>query len=168
MHRIRTDPRPNWQKRVEEHGLMFHTLKGEPYWDETAAYQLSSYEVDQLELAANTLHEMCLELVQEVIDEKMYGLFLIPKEFEELVAKSWNDDEPSIYGRFDLAYDGTGAPKLLEYNADTPTALVEASVAQWFWLQDTDPRAAEEGMQFNSIHERLLDAWKELRQRDRS
>ena len=69
MHRIRIDPRPNWQKRVEEYGLMFHTLKGEPYWDETAAYQLSSCEVDQLELAGNTLHEMCLELVQEVIDE---------------------------------------------------------------------------------------------------
>jgi glutathionylspermidine synthase len=89
MHRIRIDPRPNWQKRVEEHGLLFHTLSGEPYWDETAAYQLSSFEVDQLELAANTLHEMCLELVQEVIDERMYGLFLIPKEFEEFVARSW-------------------------------------------------------------------------------
>src|SRR5262249_6725239 len=38
----------------------------------------------------------------------------------------------------------------------------EAAVAQWFWLQDTDPR----GDQFNSIHERLLDAWKAVRARD--
>jgi glutathionylspermidine synthase len=162
MHRIRTDPRPNWQKRVEEHGLMFHTLKGEPYWDETAAYQLSPFEVDQLELAANTLHEMCLDLVQEVIDERMYGLFLIPKEFEEMVARSWNEDEPSVYGRFDLAYDGVSPPKLLEYNADTPTALLEAAIVQWQWLKDVDER----GDQFNSIHERLIEAWKAVRERD--
>jgi glutathionylspermidine synthase len=162
MHRIRIDPRPNWQKRVEEHGLMFHTLKGEPYWDETAAYQLSSYEVDQLELAANTLHEMCLDLVQEVIDERMFGLFLVPKEFEEMVTRSWNEDEFSIYGRFDLAYDGVGPPKLLEFNADTPTALLEASIVQWQWLKDVDER----GDQFNSIHERLIEAWQGLHERD--
>ena len=51
-------------------------------------------------------------------------------------------------------YDGKAPPRLLEYNADTPTALLEASVAQWFWLQDCFPTAD----QFNSIHERLIDA----------
>lgn len=141
---------------------MFHTLKGEPYWDETAAYQLSSFEVDQLELAANTLHEMCLDLVDEVVNERMFGLFLIPKEFEDYVTRSWREDEPSIYGRFDLAYDGVSPPKLLEYNADTPTALLEAAIAQWQWLKDVDER----GDQFNSIHERLIEAWKALRERD--
>jgi glutathionylspermidine synthase len=45
---------------------------------------------------------------------------------------------------------------LLEYNADTPTALVEAAVAQWFWLEETQPGAD----QFNSIHERLIAAWR--------
>ncbi len=162
MHRISIDPRPNWQKRVEEHGLHHHTLRGEKYWDESVVYQLSNYEVDTLEAATQALHEMCLELVQEVIDERMFGLFLIPKEFEELVIRSWEEKEPSIYGRFDLAYDGVGAPKLLEYNADTPTALVEASVIQWFWLKDVDER----GDQFNSIHERLLEAWKAVHERD--
>ena len=68
--------------------------------------------------AEGKANEMCLELVQEVIDERQFGLFLIPKEFEEMVIRSWEEDAPSIYGRFDLAYDGTGAPKLLEYNAD--------------------------------------------------
>ncbi|MBM4073657.1 MAG: glutathionylspermidine synthase family protein [Planctomycetes bacterium] len=103
---ITLDPRPNWQKRVEEHGLHFHTLHGERYWDESAAYQLSRFEVDQLELATNTLHEMCLELVQDVIDQKMFGLFLIPPEVEDWVVKSWEQDDPSIYGRFDFAYNG--------------------------------------------------------------
>ena len=92
----------------------------------------------------------------------MFGLFLIPKEFEEYVIRSWENDEPSVYGRFDLAYDGVGAPKMLEYNADTPTALVEAAVAQWVWLKDVDERAD----QFNSIHEQLIDAWKDVLKRD--
>lgn len=162
MHRISLDPRPNWQKRVEEHGLHFHTLHGERYWDESAAYQLSRFEVDQLELATNTLHEMCLELVQDVIDQRLFSLFLIPPEIEDWVIRSWEQDEPSIYGRFDFACNGVDPPKLLEYNADTPTGLVEAAVAQWFWLKDIDER----GDQFNSIHERLIDAWKSLRERD--
>jgi glutathionylspermidine synthase len=58
----------------------------------------------------------------------------------------------------DLAWNGEGAPKLLEYNADTPTALVEAAVIQWDWLQDVTP----EKDQLNSIHERLVAGWKDL------
>ncbi len=162
MRRLTIDPRPNWQKRVEEFGLYYHTLRGEPYWDETACYQFTTYEVDRIEEATNALHAMCLELVQEVIDNRMFGLFLIPKEFEEYVIRSWEQDEPSVYGRFDLAFDGVDAPKLLEYNADTPTALVEAAVAQWMWLKDVDER----GDQFNSIHEHLIEAWKEVLKRD--
>lgn len=65
-------------------------------------------------------------------------------------------DEFSLYGRFDLAFDGSSPPRLLECNADTPTALLEASVAQWFWLQQLHPDAD----QFNSIHERLIEAWR--------
>src|SRR5262249_29611756 len=82
----------------------------------------------------------------------------------ELIVRSWEEREPSVYGRFDLAYDGVGAPRLLEFNADTPTGLVEAAVIQWFWLKDLDER----GDQFNSIHERLIDAWRAVRERDDS
>jgi glutathionylspermidine synthase len=162
VRRLSMDPRTGWQKRVEEYGLFYHTLRGEPYWDESACYQFTPYEIDTIEHATQTLHQMCLELVQEVIDQRMLGLFLIPKEYEEYVIRSWESQEPSVYGRFDLAYDGVGPPRMLEYNADTPTALVEAAVAQWFWLKDIDER----GDQFNSIHEKLIDAWKALRERD--
>lgn len=88
------------------------------------------------------------------------------------VRQSWERDEHTIYGRFDLAYDGSGAPKLLEYNADTPTALLEAAVIQWFWFQDWQhtPEAqttlqtlgANGWDQWNSIHERLIEAWRRL------
>jgi glutathionylspermidine synthase len=73
-----------------------------------------------------------------------------------VIRESWERDEVGLYGRFDLAYDGQGPPRLLEYNADTPTSLVEAAVAQWYWLEERFPGKD----QFNSLHERLVEAWK--------
>ncbi len=162
MDRITCEVRPNWQKRVEETGLVFHTLHGETYWDESVYYQFSSYQIDQLELATQTLHDMCIELVEEIIEKRQFGLFMIPKEWENWIIESWEREDPSIYGRFDLAYDGVHPPKLLEYNADTPTALLEAAVTQWYWLKDFDERAD----QFNSIHENLIEGWKAIHERN--
>ena len=71
-------------------------------------------------------------------------------------ARAGENDQHTIYGRFDLSFDGQGPPKLLEYNADTPTSVLEAAVIQWHWLQDLH-RDAD---QYNSIHERLIEAWK--------
>ena len=73
-----------------------------------------------------------------------------------VVQASWDRDDFSLYGRFDFAIMPGGAPKLLEYNADTPTALLEAAVAQWYWKEDL----RKDCDQFNSIHERLIAAWK--------
>ncbi len=162
MNRHTIDPRPNWQKRVEKYGLHYHTLNDEPYWDESAYYAFSRFQIDTIERATSELFEMCLALVEQVIADRSFGLFLIPEAYEELIIQSWEEDHPTIYGRFDLAYDGVGPPKLLEFNADTPTGLVEASVAQWFWLKDVDERAD----QFNSIHDRLIEGWKRLYRED--
>ena len=121
MQRAPIAPRDDWQQKVTEAGLIFHTPEGEgpgspqpdrPYWDESACYQFTTFQIDTLELATQTLHEMCLDLVREVIEERMLGLFLVPPEFERYVIQSWERDEPSVYGRFDLAYDGVGPPKL--------------------------------------------------------
>ena len=82
---------------------------------------------------------------------------LIPPAFAPLVESSWLQNTPSLYGRFDLAYDGRQPPKLLEYNADTPTSLLEAAVAQWQWLEETGRPD-----QFNSLHEKLIERWSTL------
>ena len=87
---------------------------------------------------------------------RRYGTTQSSEHAVPSLLRSWERDDFSVYGRFDLAFVPGEAPKLLEYNADTPTALVEASVAQWFWLQETMPDAD----QFNSIHERLIEAWR--------
>jgi len=162
MKRHEITQRPDWQSRVEEVGLTYHTPEGQKYWDESAYYELTAPEVDNLEKAANDLHELCIRAAEEVIERNRFAELGIPPEAVPYIKNSWERDDFSLYGRFDLACTGMDAPKLLEYNADTPTALVEAAVAQWYWLQDVFPKRD----QFNSIHERLVDAWKKFPARD--
>lgn len=158
MQRIVTTPRPHWQERVEEVGLTFHTPNGVPYWNEAAYYQFNAKEIDVLEEAGNTVHELCCEATRHILEKDWFARLSIPEDAIPHILNSWERDDFSLYGRFDFAYDGHRPPKLLEYNADTPTSLVEAAVAQWYWLEDTNPKAD----QFNSIHERLVAAWKKL------
>jgi len=99
---------------------------------------------------------MCLELVDGIIQRGDYGAFHLPDNAVGLIEQSWQRQDKNLYGRFDLAWNGTGAPKLLEYNADTPTALYEASVVQWEWLDSFCNHCD----QFNGIHETLIEAWK--------
>jgi glutathionylspermidine synthase len=171
MLRIETPPRADWPKIVESQGLLFHSIDGAPYWDETAYYLFEAREVDEIETASYRLNEMCLAAAGHMIENGRLGELDIPAHFHELVARSWQHDEHTIYGRFDLAYDGAGPPMLLEFNADTPTALLEAAVVQWFWFRDLmsstgasdGEREAEPFDQFNSLHERLIDAWRRVR-----
>jgi glutathionylspermidine synthase len=156
MQRHRCQPRPAWREKVEEIGLTYHSHEHGPYWDESACYEFTAAEVNALENAAQALHHLCIEAAEAVIGRGWWDRLGIPPAAIPAIVRSWERDDFSLYGRFDLAFDGRGEAKLLEYNADTPTALVEAAVAQWFWLQETRPEAD----QFNSIHERLIEAWK--------
>ncbi len=156
MRRVEVRQRPDWRARVEELGLLHHSHDdGSPYWQEGACYQFSSGEVGVLERAAAELQRLCIEAAGRIIAERRYAGFALPPFMIPVIEESWERDEVSIYGRFDLAWDGRGMPRMLEYNADTPTALVEAAIAQWYWLQDVHPS----GDQFNSLHERLVEAW---------
>jgi glutathionylspermidine synthase len=102
---------------------------------------------------------MCLAAGQHIIGHNLFERLGISAISAKLIRESWESEPPSIYGRFDLAFDGSQV-KILEYNADTPTCLLEASVVQWNWLRDNFPHAD----QFNSIHDRLIAKWKELLQ----
>ena len=165
MRREILTPRPDWRAKVEALGLDFHTADdgagGAPYWWEAAAYVFSAAEIDLIEEATDALHQLCLEAVDRVIAAGDLGRLQIPEPFWGWVADSWRRRDPDIYGRFDLAWAGGNPPKMLEYNADTPTALLEAAVVQWYWLEEVKPGCD----QFDSIHERLIAAWAELRRR---
>lgn len=158
MQREERTPREGWQQKVEELGFQFHSMDG-IYWDERACYRFSAAEIETLEAATVELQGRCIEAVGRVIESGDYERFRIPEPFHALIDSSWKGEEKSLYGRFDLSWDGRGEPRMLEYNADTPTALLEASVVQWYWLQDVFAQHD----QFNSIHEKLIERWREMR-----
>lgn len=157
MQRFKVLPRNNWQEAVEKIGFGFHTTNV-PYWDESTYYSFTMKEVLDIEKATNELWEMCIAAVQYVMDNNLYHKFAIPENYIPFIEKSWEADLPAIYGRFDFILKN-GVPKLLEFNADTPTSLFEGGVVQWYWLQDF----SRENDQFNSIHEKLVDYWKYLK-----
>jgi glutathionylspermidine synthase len=144
--------------------MLYHSTDDAPYWDESAYYLFEAREVDAVEAATNALYEMALAAVGHVVENRLYHVLGIPERFAGLVARSWERDERTVYGRFDLAFDGSGPPRLLEFNADTPTALLEAAVIQWYWFQDVTgalmPQERVQFDQFNSVHERLIEAWR--------
>jgi glutathionylspermidine synthase len=168
MQRVTCNERPDWREQAEKVGFVFHTIDDAPYWDETAYYAFTLEEIERdLEAPTAALDGMCRELVtRAVADERIMRRLAIPVAYWNWIAASWKRGEASLYGRFDLRYDGKGPAKLLEYNADTPTAVFETAVFQWLWLEQAIerrivPKAAD---QFNSLHECLIAAWRTIGQ----
>jgi glutathionylspermidine synthase len=154
--------RKHWQETVEAQGFTFHSLN-KLYWDESRAYEFTMEEILRIEQATKTLHEMSLEAVQHIIDKNLFHRFGIKEDVKSIIVRSWNDEHPALYGRFDLGYNPelpafADQLKMMEYNADTPTSLFEAAIVQWYWLQDIDPALD----QFNSIHEKLIAKFKDI------
>src|ERR1700748_2441553 len=166
MRRIACPERDDWRATAEACGFDFHTIDGERYWDERAYYAFTLDEIErQIETPTGEIDAMCLELVGRAMrDEKYLRALRVPEAYWPLISDSCHRDEASLYGRLDLSFDGRGPAKLLEYNADTPTSIFEAAVFQWTWLEQAIERGILPGDadQFNSIHERLIEAWKKL------
>ncbi|MGV9250935.1 glutathionylspermidine synthase family protein [Streptomyces sp. NPDC003697] len=177
MERRTIAPRPGWQQTVESQGLIYPlTLPPAleaaraagapvpddawlPYWDESAYYAFTLAEVEALEDVVEELHRMCLAAAEHIVaHDRFADLGITDPRIAEAVGEAWRrrDRLPSVYGRFDLRHDGSGPAKLLEYNADTPTSLVEAASPQWFWMEERFPGAD----QWNSLHDRLVAAWR--------
>lgn len=160
-----------FQKRAEldeKHariGFQYHSVlssDGQPYWTEGVAYEFTLRQIEEIEAATENLHEMCLETVGSIVESGDYpAAFRLSDQSKTLVEHSWKRGEPHVYGRFDLLVEPSGAIKMYEYNADTPTGLLEAAVAQWQWLEETE--AVPHRDQFNSIHEKLIARWAEIK-----
>lgn len=161
MKRITVAPRPDWQSEMARIGFNYHSIDGN-YWQEDACYVFTESQIDLLEDATNALHHMYVQAVAHVVKTGDYARLGIDDIAAKQIEDSFGRQAPSLYGRFDLCFDGINPPKLYEYNADTPTALFEASVAQWYWLQAQGGilRGAD---QFNNIHERLLVEFESLK-----
>ena len=163
MQKIPLAERPGWRERAAELGFTFADMGGEPYWDETSAYRFTLSQIeDDIEDPATELHGMCREAVAHAVaSEEWLTRLEIPRAHWDFVERAWSNGEPELYGRFDLAYDGSGPAKLLEYNADTPTSLYESASFQWLWFEESrDAGVLGPGTdQFNRIHEALAERW---------
>jgi glutathionylspermidine synthase len=143
---------------VARQGLTIHTCAdGMPYWDESAYWEFSSNEIDRIVAATAEIQKLARAAGAHILDHNRLEEMSIPTVAAARIRETWNSEPPALYGRLDLAFDGRQI-KLLEYNADTPTGLVEAAVIQWYWLEECFPKED----QFNSLHEKLVDKWKDL------
>jgi glutathionylspermidine synthase len=166
MRRIDCPERDDWRSTAEAAGFDFHSIDGERYWDERAYYAFTLDEIERgIETPTGEIDAMCIELAGSAVDdEHALARLKIPETFWPLISESWHRDDRSLYGRIDLSFDGRGPAKLLEYNADTPTSIFEAAVFQWTWLEQAIERniIPKRADQFNSIHERLIEAWNKV------
>ena len=160
MRRVTVPPRPDWIEQVERLGFAFHTIDGETYWDESAAFAFTLAEIESdIEAPTEAIEELCFVFIEKALgSEEILNKLAIPAAHWDYIRESWQRGDATLYGRFDLSFDGKGPAKLLEYNADTPTSLLESSIIQWYWLRDTH----SDDDQWNSLHERLIDRWKEI------
>lgn len=159
MKRFKIEPRENYEKKIESLGFNFHT----DYWKENSYYSFKREEIESIEEATRECYDMYCKAVQYLIDNDRLGDVFIPEDLQEEIIKSWDRDDLSLYGRFDFALipdpvTGKLVPKLLEFNAQTPTSLLEAGIIQWEWIKDRFPGKD----QYNSIHEYLVQSWKDI------
>jgi glutathionylspermidine synthase len=163
MWRHLSKPRPDWRATVEAQGLVYPVTPlpdgGEvDYWHESAWYEFTMAEVETLEAATEELWGMCMEAVTRMAKDMSDIRLGLPTGTLDFARESIRRGDPSVYGRFDLWFDGS-TPKMLELNGDTPTGLIETGVTQWNWLEDVMPGVD----QWNSVHDRLVARWRDLK-----
>lgn len=161
MKRNLCTPRQEWPRLVKEDGLLWHSANDQTYWNEGVYYSFTPKDIETLEIATREVYELLLR-VGDVVSKSKYWMdqFGIPVSVQPMILESWEKEPPALnYGRFDWGFDEEGIPKLFEFNCDTPTSLLEASVIQWKWKEHVFPN----NDQFNSIHEKLVEKWKDLR-----
>lgn len=159
MHVKFYSPRPNWQNTVSSLGLIWNTTNGKPYWDESRVYFFTEDQITVIEEATAELYSLFIQAGDHIVKNRLFGKFGIPEFMWDAITQSWNNEPPALnYGRFDLAWNGIGAPKLLEFNCDTPTSLLEAAVIQWQWKEEVMP----DRDQFNSLHDKLVAKWRDI------
>ncbi|CAK4612489.1 unnamed protein product [Aphanomyces euteiches] len=133
------------------------------YWNDEAAYEVQSADAKTLRDATFNLHAMCLEAVDMVANsEDLMDIFEIPFNLRGAVKESWARRDKDLLGRFDFIWDGRGPPKLLEYNADTPTILVETAVGQQLWADEVLKTEKPGAWCFNGIEDHLVKGWRRV------
>lgn len=159
MKRISINQRDGYIDKIKNLGFTF----SENYWDEKAYYEITNNEVELIEKATEKCYEVACSTFEIMASEykkgnsHVFSEFGFPDLIISRIVDSWYNDDLSLYGRFDFCLKD-GKIKLYEFNADTPTSLLESSLIQWYWKEDVFP----EYDQYNSIHENIIQSWKDI------
>lgn len=171
MRRILCPPREDWQAEIAKAGIVFSetvlpTGDIRHYWREGAYYEFTDDEVANLKEASAIIFEMLVAAGDHIVNMEptartafMRDKMRIPEYAHKAILRTWGDEPAcqSVYGRYDFAYmDPFVPPKLYEFNAQTPTCLVEAAWAQYMWLEQT--KVGDD--QWNALWDTLIEAWK--------
>lgn len=99
MERRLTTPRDHWEHKIAEVGLIFNESSDDPYWQEGAYYEFSAGEIDDLEEATNTLHDLCLRAAAHIIEQDRLPELAIPAPAAAVIKESWRRERTfSLYG----------------------------------------------------------------------
>jgi glutathionylspermidine synthase len=162
MKRVTLTPRLNWEQTVKNLGLQYwNQAQDGVYWNESNAYVFTAAEVDKMYYASKELFNLCMQAIDKIIENDWFSRFGIDHTLAQAIVDAWDDDAPTLYGRFDLTVGADGNYKMLEFNADTPTGLFEASIVQWQWKEDVIPQDD----QFNALHGNLVEQFKYIKGR---
>ena len=149
------------KKYLESLGFVWHTDSDETSYILDELVVISEEEAEAYYAATNELYDMYVAAAEHVVENNLFHEIGIPFNLIDAINESWeNDVHWHLYGRFDLAGGiDNKAIKLLEFNADTPTALFETAIIQWAMLKQNN---LEEASQFNTIYESLVENFKRL------
>ncbi|KAK4146670.1 glutathionylspermidine synthase [Dichotomopilus funicola] len=178
MRRVPCTPRPNATRLVQSQGLVYTTDPPQPtnkddnnvtdpYWPDNRYYSFTTTEISLLSQAATEVFTLCCEAADYLLTHPhlITTRLAIPAFALQQIASSWNREPAwgSVYGRFDVCFGGLDhpderlrTPRFYEFNADTPTSLVEAASVQWLWLEQTGLGRD----QWNEVAEKLIEGWR--------
>lgn len=164
MLRHHTEKRPDYVQQLLNIGMNYYNLpsgpKKEDYYQEGICYAFSETQVDKVQDATQELHNMSVEMVSQMVKSGDYPKYFNLDEVSiPLIEQSWKRGDFSLYGRFDLVYDGKNDIKMLEYNGDTPVSILECSVAQWNYIEQCKSLPDPLRTQYNLIEETLIETW---------
>ena len=146
---------------LESIGFYWHTDEDKSPYIADELVKVTQEEADAYYEATNELYDMFVEAGEFVMENDLLHEIGVPFNVIEMVKQSWdNDVNWHLYGRFDLAGGLDGKQiKLIEFNADTPTALFETAIVQWALLK---VNGMEDRLQFNNLYEAIKENFKRL------
>lgn len=145
MHRVALPSRSLWNPALYKKDFLSEL----GYWNEGFGYEISQSQAEHIRKAASKLSQLVEEALVYVFsnDDVLSQFIFTPSEktnakILQLLKDSWQNDRSKarILERWDMAYDGTHDPKLLEINSSffgltSGTGPIQEGYIKWLKKQ---------------------------------